>query len=514
MRERYGDKTSKAKSAAKRQSLVGRLWRRRPRISNNVWVLFFILSLLGTSIWVLSPSGSVSLGRLTPTPEIALALAPKADQTLTADQVQDKLTALGFDNTVASVLTLADGTFLVRTAESGKSDVDENADQSTLTTGLSEIGEVGDVAQVAIAAILAPKSGQTLSEQNVKDAMTASGYGSSEKLILALDGGSYYVSAVNAGTTQDEKRVERDKIKAALAAIGDVKEFSVVSAEGDLGLRMGLDLKGGVHLVYQAQFDESWSDSEKAFHMDRAILTIQNRIDKYGVAEPVIQKQGSDRILIQLPGITDLSEAKSLIEETGFLEFREIEMNSTTSAAATLSDYVGGSMTGFFDTSVVGKRIFARTSTDTTTGEETTVTFPYVLEKTDSGVGFVDKNGNAVTVDASSLTTAEKALYCWMPSMGTITVDSADKSVQLTGSYLSKALPYYPQSTDTDQSFRVSITWNDQGTTLFNEITQRIKAKGSYGTIQRSLGIFLDGEIISSPQVFPTTMTETSYGSN
>src|SRR4030042_326018 len=73
-------------------------------------------------------------------------------------------------------------------------------------------------------------------------------------------------------------------------------------------LNLGLDLVGGVHLVYQAEFSDNSTPDEQQASMERAVLTIQKRIDKYGVTEPVIQQLGgSDRIMIQLPGFTDLN---------------------------------------------------------------------------------------------------------------------------------------------------------------------------------------------------------------
>jgi len=71
---------------------------------------------------------------------------------------------------------------------------------------------------------------------------------------------------------------------------------------GKKGIHLGLDLIGGSHLVYQAQFPEGATGEEKARSMDRALVTIQRRIDKYGVTEPIIQQQEGERILVQLPG--------------------------------------------------------------------------------------------------------------------------------------------------------------------------------------------------------------------
>lgn len=86
------------------------------------------------------------------------------------------------------------------------------------------------------------------------------------------------------------------------------------------GMTLGLDLKGGVHLVYQADL-EGQDDPDGA--MESVIGIITKRVDAYGVTEPNIQKMGTDRILVQLPGITDVEEAVELIGATALLNFRE-----------------------------------------------------------------------------------------------------------------------------------------------------------------------------------------------
>ncbi len=84
---------------------------------------------------------------------------------------------------------------------------------------------------------------------------------------------------------------------------------------------LGLDLQGGMHLVLEV--DRSKLPPEEARGaVDRAMEVIRNRIDQFGVAEPLIQKQGDDRIVVQLPGLTDPERAKVLIGQTALLEFK------------------------------------------------------------------------------------------------------------------------------------------------------------------------------------------------
>jgi SecD/SecF fusion protein len=102
-------------------------------------------------------------------------------------------------------------------------------------------------------------------------------------------------------------------------------------------LHLGLDLVGGMHLTLEV--DKSKLSAEDAKDAgDRALEVIRNRVDEFGVFEPVIQKVGRDRILIQLPGV-DRERAKSLIGQTAQLKFQLVqEERATYDALKTLDD--------------------------------------------------------------------------------------------------------------------------------------------------------------------------------
>ena len=59
--------------------------------------------------------------------------------------------------------------------------------------------------------------------------------------------------------------------------------------------------------------------------VSQAVETIRNRVDEFGVSEPLIAREGSDRILVQLPGIDDPKRVKDLIKNTAFLELTLVE---------------------------------------------------------------------------------------------------------------------------------------------------------------------------------------------
>src|SRR5919199_1947784 len=89
-------------------------------------------------------------------------------------------------------------------------------------------------------------------------------------------------------------------------------------------LRKGLDLQGGMHLTLEV--DESKrAVSDKADAIDRALKVVRSRIEGFGVSEPVIQKAGSDRIIVELPGIDDRERAINVVQEQAYLEFQIVD---------------------------------------------------------------------------------------------------------------------------------------------------------------------------------------------
>jgi SecD/SecF fusion protein len=99
-------------------------------------------------------------------------------------------------------------------------------------------------------------------------------------------------------------------------------------------LNLGLDLRGGMHLVYRVE-TETLTAGERRDAAERAVEIIRNRIDELGVKEPVISPQGSDRILIQLPGVVDRSQAFDIIGRTAQLEFKLVENDQSVIQANT-----------------------------------------------------------------------------------------------------------------------------------------------------------------------------------
>jgi len=90
-------------------------------------------------------------------------------------------------------------------------------------------------------------------------------------------------------------------------------------------VNLGLDLKGGTHMVMELEVDKLDAKTPLNDAMTQAIEIIRNRVDQFGVAEPLIVRQGARWIVVQLPGVTDSAHAKELVGKTALLEFRMVD---------------------------------------------------------------------------------------------------------------------------------------------------------------------------------------------
>ncbi|HBC73034.1 MAG: Preprotein translocase subunit SecD [Candidatus Amesbacteria bacterium GW2011_GWB1_47_19] len=114
----------------------------------------------------------------------------------------------------------------------------------------------------------------------------------------------------------------------------------------DLSFKLGLDLQGGSHLVYQADISKI-GDTDKQAAIDATRDNIERRVNLLGVAESLVQtsKVGNDyRLIVELPGVKDVKEAIDTIGATAQLEFRELR--SDASASAQITDFISTSLTG------------------------------------------------------------------------------------------------------------------------------------------------------------------------
>ncbi|MEX2237433.1 MAG: protein translocase subunit SecD [Dehalococcoidia bacterium] len=300
-------------------------------------------------------------------------------------------------------------------------------------------------------------------------------------------------------------------------------------------MKLGLDLRGGTHVVLQADTTQFDGDLERA--MESAKSVIENRVNAFGVAETEIQRQGKDRLSVQLPGV-DPDEAAELIGRTAVLEFREPKTNedgliavtvpgppldestedatddeaqideggaegtpeeatpeateeasaeSTTTPSPTAEESATASPTATEEASATP----TATAEETTTPEETaTPEATASPEATPSPDATVEEpQTHEEFVDAAQIGTSFSIQdVVW--ELATGVVDG--REVPLTGRLLSEAEVNFDQL---GEAF-ITLNFNDDGGAIFEQITGRLAQAGNL-----PLAIFLDEEILTAPQV-------------
>ena len=95
-------------------------------------------------------------------------------------------------------------------------------------------------------------------------------------------------------------------------------------------IKLGLDLQGGTSFLVEMETNKLSNPSDAGGALSQAVEVLRKRIDRFGVAEPVIQPAGGNRILIQLPGLSeaDKESAKEQIQKAAYLEFRMVKEDS------------------------------------------------------------------------------------------------------------------------------------------------------------------------------------------
>ncbi|MDR1138007.1 MAG: protein translocase subunit SecD [Synergistaceae bacterium] len=115
--------------------------------------------------------------------------------------------------------------------------------------------------------------------------------------------------------------LKKDKIRLAII-IAILIAASVTVFPLQNRVKLGLDLKGGVHIVQLAEGING--DTLEDDSIERAIAVLRNRVDQYGIAEPQIQREGRNRVAIDLPGVDDPAAALELIGRMAVLQFRQV----------------------------------------------------------------------------------------------------------------------------------------------------------------------------------------------
>lgn len=280
-------------------------------------------------------------------------------------------------------------------------------------------------------------------------------------------------------------------------------------------LKLGLDLQGGMRVVLEVDKSQL-DDNAKQDARDRALEIIRNRVDQFGVAEPVIQAQGSDRIVVELPALQDPERARNLIGKTALLEFRLVESPENSDLLIKRLDQIAGKLspdaaktptadtaaTPFADPFADTTKLAADTTKDTTAAlantDQSNVLTQYLdfngvaYQVTEEDYAAVDRIVNNPEIKAALPADVELA-WAIRPEMingrQRRQLYILKKKVELTGAHLKAANPNYDQFHKPVVDFEL----DREGGEIFGKLTG--------ANINKPLAILLDGRVESAPNI-------------
>jgi protein-export membrane protein SecD len=271
-------------------------------------------------------------------------------------------------------------------------------------------------------------------------------------------------------------------------------------------LKLGLDLRGGMQILLEVDTSElSQTDARGA--VDQNIKIIRERIDQFGVAEPSIQKLGENRIMVQLPGVSNYEAAENLIKQTAMLEFKLVVSGEEAKKVMDTIDLNISNNLGLFpklaELDKKDKSIMADKADSVKAG---TGVFSSLVRpgEADYEVQFSDVR---LVQDLLADTLFQQAV----PLGYQLALEKADtetaradrvlhvlsSAVELSGADLAKAKVEYGSSTSTDPRIAnkpyVSIEMKREGSRKFERVTADNTGK--------RLAIVLDGVVYSAPNI-------------
>lgn len=281
--------------------------------------------------------------------------------------------------------------------------------------------------------------------------------------------------------------------------------------------KLGLDLKGGMHVVLEVD-KSKLNPEERKDAVDRALEIIRNRIDQFGVNEPIIQKQGQDRIIVELPGLQDVKRAQELIGRTAQLEFKLLETPENVQLIVKNIDQILASSAGNVkkktktekkneDKTAIKSLFNSGSSTDTSqeSSEEpideeyASQPFSSLLEQSNSELSFLVGKEDMPKIERYlNLPEVKDAIpadveFAWSTrsenARGTeyLRLYLLKKRVEFSGKYLTDARPSYDEYRRPEVAFELSR----QGGRKFAQLTG--------ANIGKPLAITLDGRVESAP---------------
>lgn len=267
------------------------------------------------------------------------------------------------------------------------------------------------------------------------------------------------------------------EVPGALARVGRILPHKAVN--------LGLDLRGGIYLVYEID-DTGMTDKELKDAIGLTVEVIRKRIDELGVAEPSIQSEGRNRIVVKLPGIKDPVRAKSLIGTTALLEFKLVNPSDALFKAISEYDRRKGD-----EAKATGAKYAALgDKIQTIRGEQVIYAEDYDRVKASfdeaAKMGIIPAGWKIAFSNVNKLEDDEVYGELGSPyrSIYLVSVETP-----VTGKHLRNAQMGYDQYGKPD----VEFTWDAEGARLFGDLT------GAH--IKERLAIVLDGFVQSAPVI-------------
>jgi SecD/SecF fusion protein len=309
------------------------------------------------------------------------------------------------------------------------------------------------------------------------------------------------------------------------AAVVGVALLGVPGSPAHKKTRLGLDLQGGLEVVLQAIPPKGQKVTQQG--LDNAISIMRSRVDKLGVAEPEIRKQGNDQIVIELPGVKDAAQAAQLIGKTAQLEFYDLQADLTGPSVSTQ---------GFVRYPVGTSNLFRMLSGQQAKARQGTPTAYYLFgrnkqllagpSQTRQGLfnarhPRVPRGGKVFAVPAGTVVitctpTAGNGCPGTDANGGTIGTTyyylfkydpnnpNEEKRIpEMTGAELKSSGTQADFDTQTGQPI-VRLAFTGKGNRIFQRITKNLYQRGRLWNTPQQFAIVLDRDIKSWPQIDPT----------
>jgi SecD/SecF fusion protein len=229
------------------------------------------------------------------------------------------------------------------------------------------------------------------------------------KLGLDLQGGMYVIMEIDVEKLlQDMAKRKDDQFNQLLS---EAVEISKTSDESFIDIFDAKLLEKGLSL--KAYYGEIRDDEDKIKSdisseidnaIDRAIQVVRNRIDQYGVSEPVIQKKGSNRLMVELPGVSNVQDVRKLLQGTALLEFQlVIDPQIAVKVMEKIDTYLAG---GNIDSLILADSLNSLSKIDTTSKKDTTSIT--AKEETDTSKTTVKEKKDTSKVNITKTDTSKK----------------------------------------------------------------------------------------------------------